>query len=176
MPTTHARALGNLFDISIGSVPADADGGAITGKRVSLKRARGVTIVVVGAAGTANDDLQVDLQEHSAASAGTSQDLDIITTYYHKSEASLDGDETWAAVTQAAASEITDVGGAGTSAELQQILAIDVAAEQLSEGFDFVSLNIPDLGSAGAKYVTIIYILWGLDQMRAPELLAHPQQ
>jgi hypothetical protein len=173
--TTTARALGRLFDIQIGSVPADADGGAITGKRVSLRDAQGVTILVIGAAGTAPDDLQLDLQEHNAASSGTSQDLDIITDYFHKSEATLDGDETWAKVTQAAASEITDVGGAGTSAEVQQLACIDVAAEQLSEGFNWVSLNIPDLGSAGAKYVAIVYILWGLKRQGAPESLSAPQ-
>lgn len=172
---TSARALGRLFDLSTGSVPADADGGAITGKRVSLRDAQGVTIVVIGAVGTASDDLQLDLQEHNAASGGTSQDLDIITDYFHKSELTLDGDETWTKVTQAAASEISDVGGAGTSAELQQLVAIDVAAEQLSEGFDWVSLNIPDLGSAGAKYVAVLYILWGLKQQRAPENLPAPQ-
>lgn len=172
---TVARALGRLFDISIGCVPSDADGGAVTGKRVSLRDAQGVTVLIVGAAGTANDDLQIDLQEHNAASGGTSQDLDIITDYFHKSEAILDGDETWAKVTQAAASEISDVGGAGTSAELQQLAAFDVAAEQLSEGFDWLSVNIPDLGSAGAKYVSVVYILWGLKQQRAPENLPAPQ-
>lgn len=173
--TTTARALGRLFDIQIGSVPADADGGAITGKRVSLKDAAGVTIVVVGAAGTAPDDLQLDLQEHDAATGGTSQDLDIITDYFHKSEATLDGDEQWAKVTQAAASEITDVGGAGTSAEVQQLAVIEVAAEQLSAGFDYVSLNVPDLGVAGAKYVAVLYILWGLNRQGAPESLPAPQ-
>lgn len=171
---TNARALGRLFDLSIGSVPADADGGAITGKRLRLRDYRGVTIVVIGAVGTANDDLAVDLQEHNASSGGTSQDLDIITDYFHKSELTLDGDETWTKVTQAAASEITDVGGAGTSAELQQILAIDVAAEQLSEGFDYISLNLPDLGSAGAKYVSVLYIMWGLSAQRAPESIDAP--
>lgn len=172
---TIARALGRLFDLSVGSVPADADGGAITGNRVSLRDAQGVTIVVIGAAGTAPDDLQLDLQEHNAASGGTSQDLDIVTDYFHKSEATLDGDETWTKVTQTAASEVADVGGAGTSAELQQLAVIEVAAEQLSEGFEYVSLNIPDLGVAGAKYVAILYILWGLKAQRAPENLAAPQ-
>lgn len=171
---TVARALGRLFDLSIGAVPTDMDASGVTGKRLRLSNYQGVTIVVVGAAGTANDDLQVDLQEHNAATGGTSQDLDIITDYFHKSEATLDGDETWAKVTQAAASEIADVGGAGTSAELQQILAFDVAAEQLSEGFDYISLNIPDLGSAGAKYCTILYIPWGLKAQRAPENLDAP--
>lgn len=173
--TTTARALGQLFDINIVTVPVDADAGAVTGKRTSLRNAAGVTFVVVGAVGTANDDLQLDLQEHTAATGGTSADLDIITDYFHKSEATLDGDETWAKVTQAAASEIADVGGAGTSAELQQIAVIEVAAEQLSEGYDFVSLNMPDLGSAGAKYVSIIAIVWGLSHQRAPENLAHLQ-
>lgn len=171
---TSARALGRLFDISAAIVPVDLEGGANTGKRIRVRDYQGVTVVVFAGAGTANDDLQIDLQEHNASSGGTSQDLDIITDYFHKSEATLDGDETWAKVTQSAASEISDVGGAGTSAELQQILVVDVAAEQLSEGFDYLSVNIPDLGSAGAKLGCALYIPWGLKAQRAPENLDAP--
>src|SRR5688500_9679363 len=118
-------ALGRLFDLSIGWVPVDAQS-AQTGKRVSLRNASGVTFVVIKAAGTAGDDHSYDLQQHTAASGGTTADLDIISYYFLKSETTLDGDETWTKVTQTAASEITDAGGAGTSAEEQQVLVIEV--------------------------------------------------
>lgn len=169
---TNARALGRLFDIAVGGVPIDLENASgITGKRMRLRDYQGVTVVVFAAAGTANDDLQIDLQEHDASSSGNSQDLDIITDYYHKTATTLAGTEQWAKVTQAAASEITDVGGAGTSAEKQQILAVDVAAEQLSDGFNYISVNIPDLGSAGAKIGCVLYIPWGLKDQRTPENL-----
>lgn len=163
------EALGRLFDISIGATPADAVAGAITGKRVRLNRASGVTIVVVAGAGS-TDILDVDLQEHSAATGGTSQDLDIIDHYYLKDETTLDGDETWTKVTQSAASEITNAG----SASAEQILVIEVDATQLSDGFEYVSLNVPDLGTNGSKYVTVLYLLRDLTVQRAPANLAAP--
>src|SRR5574341_101185 len=164
---TTARALGRLFDLAAGSVPVDAVGGAITGNRVSLKDCDGVTIVAFAAAGS-TDILDLDIQEHDAASGGTSQDLDVVTTFYHKSETTLDADETWTKVTQAAASEITDVGGAST----QNLVVVEIGAEQLSDGFKWVSCNVPDLGTNGTKFVAILYILHDLKVKRAPENLA----
>jgi hypothetical protein len=163
------EGLGRLFDISIGAVPTDAVAGAVTGKRVSLRNAGGVTIVVVAGAGS-TDILDVDLQQHTASTGGTSGDLDIIDHYYYKSETTLDGDETWTRATQTAASEITDVGAASE----EQILVIEVDARSLSDGYDYVSLNIPDLGTNGAKYCSILYILRDLAVQRTPANLVAP--
>lgn len=163
------EALGRLFDVSIGAVPTDAVAGAITGKRVSLRDAGGVTIVVV-TTGASTDITDVDLQQHTAASGGTTADLDVITRYYYKSEATLDGDETWTKGTQAAASEITNVGAA--SEEL--LLVIEVDATQLSDGYKYVSLDIPDLGTNGTRHCAILYFLRDLKVQRAPANLAAP--
>lgn len=168
--TTGARALGRLFDITTIAVPTDAVAGAITGNRVSLRGAGGVTFVVITSAGS-TDELDLDLQEHTAATGGVSQDLDIVTTYYQKTETTLDGDEDWTAVTQAAASEINDAAGASE----QTLLVVEVSAEQLSDGFTHLSLNVPDLGSNGSRYVAILAILHDLHAQRAPELLINPQ-
>jgi hypothetical protein len=165
-------ALGRSFDISIGWSPVDAQT-AQTGKRVSLRNAGGCTILVVKAAGTAGDDHSYDLQQHTASTGGTSADLDIITSYYLKSETTLDGDETWTRVTQSAASEITEAGGAGTSAEQEQILVIEVAATQLSDGYDYISLNSGGEGS-NAQLSTCIYLLRDLAAQRTPANLAAP--
>lgn len=163
------EGLGRLFDISIGAVPTDAVAGAITGKRVSLKNAGGVTIVVV-TTGASTDITDVDLQQHTAASGGTTADLDIIDHYYYKSETTLDGDETWTRATQAAASEITNVGAA--SEEL--LLVIEVDARSLSDGYDYVSLDIPDLGTNGTRHCAILYILRDLAVQRTPANLVAP--
>jgi hypothetical protein len=168
--TTGARALGRLFDITAIAAPADAVSSAITGNRVSLKHAGGVTFVVITSAGS-TDELDLDLREHTAATSGLSQDLDIITTYYIKSEATLDGDEDWTAVTQAAASEISDAGGASE----QTLLVVEVSADQLSDGYTHVSLDVPDLGSNGSRYVAILAITHDLYAQRSPELLINPQ-
>ena len=165
--TTTQRALGRLFNISVGAVPADAVNAAITGNRVHLKDCGGVTFVVVASAGS-TDILDVDLQQHTVATGGTPADLDIITTYFYQDETTLDGDETWTAATQSpAASEITNVGSAST----EQLLVIEVGAEQLADGYEWVSLNVPDLGGNGTKYVAILNIVHDLHIQRAPNLL-----
>lgn len=165
------EALGRLFDISAGIVPVDSQTAAMTGKRVSLKNAGGVTIVVFKAAGTANDDPVLDLQQHTAASGGTTADLDIIDHYYIKQEATLDGDETWTRVTQSAASEVTLN---STSAESQMIVVIEVDARSLSDGYDYISLDIADTGSAGAQLISCLYLLRDLAVQRTPANLVAP--
>lgn len=167
---TFARALGRLFNVSVGAVPTDAVAGAITGNRVSLRDAGGVSFIVVASAGS-TDILDVDLRQHTAATGGTSADLDIITKYYYQDEATLDGDETWTEGSQSAASEITDVG----SASAQQLLVIEVGAEQLSDGYNYVSLDVPDLGTNGTKYVAILNVVHDLHVQRKPQNLAHLQ-
>lgn len=166
----EAYALGKAFNVGATTPPTDAVAGAITGARTRLKDAAVCSFVVV-TTGASTDITDVDLQEHNAASGGTSQDLDIITTYYYKTETTLDGDEQWTKGTQSAASEITNVGAA--SEEL--LLVVEVRAEQLSDGFEWVSLNVPDLGTNGSRHVATIPILTGLKVQRAPEKLAAPQ-
>jgi len=173
MPTT-ARSLGRVFDIMPAIAPVDLEAGNVLGKRLHMKNYDNVAIVVFAAAGTANDDLQIDVNEHNAATGGTSQDLDIVTDYYHKQATALAGTETWVKTTQAAASEINDVGALGTSAERQNLLVVEISGDQLSDGFEWISVNIPDLGSAGAKLGCAFYIMTGLNVQRAPQNLVNP--
>jgi hypothetical protein len=168
--TTFALALGKTFDVRSVTPATDAVAGAITGNRVHLRDGEVCSFIVVKAtdAGT-TDDLAVDLQEHTAFTAGTTQDLDIITDYFSKSETTLDGDETWTRVSQAAASEIAAVAG---TAELQLVWVIEVHANQLAAGFEYVSLNVPDLGATDDQRVTIIPIVSNLNVQRQPENIA----
>lgn len=163
------EGLGRLFDVSIGCVPTDAVAGAVTGKRVSLKNADACTILVV-TTGASTDITDVDLQQHTASTGGTTADLDIIDHYYYKSETTLDGDETWTRATQTAASEITNVGAA--SEEL--LLAIEVSASQLSDGYSYISLDIPDLGTNGTRHCAVLYLLHELRAPRKPANLVAP--
>jgi hypothetical protein len=165
------EGLGRLFDLALGWAPADLQGG-ITGLRVNMEGASAITIVVIKAAGTAGDDPAFDLQQHTAYTGGTTADLDITNHYYLKAEVTLDNDETWTRVAQTAASEISDPGGATTSAEEQQILVIEVAAEQLSAGYTHVSLNATDPANANAQLGVCLYILHGLRDRRTPANLA----
>lgn len=166
---TKERALGHLFDVAVGMAPRDLSAAANTGLRIDMRKALVCTFVVLAGAGTAGDDLLLDLQEHTASSGGTSQDLDIITEYFKQSETTLDGDEVWTRITQAAASETADA--TGTTAEEQNLFVVEVRHDQLSDGFKWLSLNIPDLGAAGTKFGGVIAILSGLRQQGKPERL-----
>lgn len=163
------EGLGRLFDVSTAFVPTDAVAGAITGKRVSLKQAGGCTIVVQTTGGS-TDITDVDLQQHTASSGGTTTDLDIVDHYYYKSETTLDGDETWTRATQTAASEITNVGAA--SEEL--LLVIEVEATQLSDGYSYISLDVPDLGTNGTRFCSGLYLLRELRYPRKAANLSAP--
>lgn len=168
-----SEALGRIVDISIGAAPVDLSTAAVTGKRVSLKGAGGLTIVVVKAAGTAGDDPTVTLKQHTLSAAGTTADLAIIDHYYLKAEATLDGDETWTKKTQTAAATIVDPGGAGTSAEEQQIIVIEVDSKSLADGYSYVSLDVADVGT-NAQLGTVLYLLRDLRAGRAPANLQAP--
>lgn len=166
------EGLGREFDLGsvIGPV-ADLAAGANTGHRIHLKNAAAVTFVAyLGAVSAGTDTFVLDVQQHTAASAGTSGDLDVVTQWYHKSEASLDGDETWTKVTQAAASEVSLTGA--TYAALQMIVAIHISANQLSDGYEWVSLDIADPGTGGTRAGCVLAILHDLNVQRAPENLA----
>ncbi|MEC3993994.1 hypothetical protein VSR01_10735 [Actinacidiphila sp. DG2A-62] len=165
------EGLGRLFNLAIGAAPVDLSTAAVTGKRVSLQHASGITFLVFKGAGTAGDDPTITLQQHTAASGGTSSNLVAIDHYYLKDAATLAGTEQWVEKTQALAATIADPGGAGTSAEHQQLLAIEVNATALSDGYTHVSLNIADVG-ANAQLGAVLYVLHDLTVQRAPDALA----
>lgn len=171
------RGLGNVFDICSGiPVIADLAAGTNTGHRVHMRNYETCAVVFhkgVTSAGT--DTVVLTLQEHNAASSGTSQNLAVITDYYYKSEASLDGDEAWVEVTQAASATLTFLTGsvvAGTA--LQSIVVFEIEASSLSAGFEWVSLNIADPGTGGTIPGTVLYVMSGLKIMARPDLLAQP--
>lgn len=161
-------ALGRLFNIVPAVVPFDGNA-ASTGKRVSLKNAGGCTIVVYSGVGGASEPLTFDVQEHDAASSGTSQDLDVVTTVYKISETTLDADEVWTKVTQTAASEVIE---ATADSDLQKIYVVEIDASQLSDGFEYLSVNLTDPGVA--QPVAALYLVRDLHMQSAPESMAAP--
>jgi hypothetical protein len=158
------EGLGRLFDLSPIITPADLNSGASTGNRVHMVNCSAVTFVVFITAGA--NVATIDLQEHDAATGGTSQDLDIVDRCFRKSEATLDGDETWTLITQVAASEVA-MGQA-----LQQMWAIHVDASELSDGFEWISVDIDDPGAA--QVGCAIAILHDLNVQRGPAQLVQP--
>ena len=172
---TSGWGLGRLFDICSGiPVVADLAAGANTGHRLHLRNYDGVTVVFhKGVASAGTDTVTPTLQEHNAATGGTSQNLAVIDEWYMKSEASLDGDETWTRTTQTAAATIS-LTNAVLPAANQGIVVFEVLGEQLSAGFEWISVNIADPGAGGTIPGTVLYIPHGLKYKRRPDLMPQP--
>jgi hypothetical protein len=163
------EALGRLFDVVPAIIPIDLAAGANTGLRIKLEGAQGIAFVYFADAGTAGEDVDLDIQQHTAATAGTTADLDVITRVYTKQEATLDNDEAWTLTTQAAASEV-DLGAA--EGEVQSMAVCEVNANSLTDGFGWVSVNIPDPGTTAGKIGCVIGILYDLAVQRKAENMA----
>lgn len=164
------KGLGAIFDIGSAFVPVDFNtSDAATGHRVHMRNYQNIAFVIFKGAGTAGADPVITVQEHTAASSGTSTDLAVITEFYKKTETTLDGDETWARVTQAAAAT-ANLGL--TTAEEETIGVFEFTADQLSAGYEWISCNIAAT-VANAQLVSGLYILTGLKIQREPTLLAN---
>ena len=167
------EGLGNKYDVAIWFAPVDTNAGAITGKRVRLSRAGAIAAVLIKGAGTANDDPVLTVKQHTASTGGTTANLAVVDHYYLKNATTLAGSEAWTRLSQAAAATVSDPGGAGTSAESQQIVVVPILGTQLSDTYGWVSVDIADTGSAGAQLAAGIYILSDLAVQRTPANLAN---
>jgi hypothetical protein len=162
--------LGRSFDVCSGVVPVDFGASGATGHRLHMKNYGGVAIVVLLNNGTAAENPTITIQEHTAASGGTSTSLAVVDTIYTKTEAALDGDETWAKVTQSAGATFTN---ADWDNALEVIAVTEVHDSQLSDGYEWISANLSTPGTAHVGGV--IYIPFDLKVQRAPENLESPQ-
>lgn len=165
------KALGRVFDVAPVIAPVDTQTGAMTGRRVSLSRAGGVAFIFVKGAGTGSDDPVITVQEHNAASGGTSQNLPVVAEHYRKAAATVTGAETWTRTAQTAGATLTLTG----QATQQGVYVVEVMASSLSDGFTHVSVNIADTGAAGAQLGTCIAVLFDLERQAAPARLAASQ-
>jgi hypothetical protein len=163
------EALGRLFNVASVVAPVDLSTGAQTGQRVRLRQGTGVAFIYFAGAGTAGEDVDLDVQQHTAASAGTSADLDVVTHFYSKREATLDNDETWVRTPQAAASEVNLGDDEG---ENQVLAVVEIQANQLSDGYEWVSVNTTDSGTTAGKVGGVLALVYDLQAMRKPENLA----
>ena len=163
------EALGRLFNIASVIAPVDLAGGAATGTRVRVSDCSGVAFVYFAEAGTAGEDVDLDVQQHTAASGGTTADLDVVTRWFSKRETTLDNDEQWTKHTQSAASEV-DLGD--DEGENQIIAVVEVPTASLSDGYGWVSVNTTDSGATAGKLGCVLAITYDLQASRSPELLA----
>lgn len=152
------NGLGIDYDLSIGLSPVNLATAANTGKRVSMVNVKSVDIILIKGVGSETEDPVLTLKSHTASSGGTGTDLAVITEYYHKSAGALTGEEVWVKKTQNAAATISDPGGAGTSAESEQIVVFNVRADQLPQTDNYLSVDIADVGD-GAQLGSLLYIM-----------------
>lgn len=160
---TVRNGLGDRYDVGTGAAPVDLADGAVTGKRLAMRGLYSVDIVFVKGAGTADEDPVLTLKSHTAGSSGTSANLAVITEYYVKTETTLDNDETWTKVTQAAAATVT------RTAEAEEIVVFTVSQDDLPVGHTHISVDIASIGAeAGAQLGTVLYITHPMDK-RSPD-------
>lgn len=171
------RQLGNTIDFAVGINPvADIAAGANTGKRIHMRNYDNLLVAFFkNAASAGTDTVTLTLQEHTANTGGTSQNLAAITDWYYKSTAvALAGTEQWTEVTQAAAATLALADAGPIKAANQALVVFEVEAASLSAGFQWLSVNIADPGSGGTILGGVFYIPGGLKIMGNPAVLAGP--
>jgi hypothetical protein len=161
--------IGKTFDVCTQIIPVDLATAANTGHRINMENYQYATFFGYFAAGTAGEAPTMTLQEHTANTGGTSANLVVIDTYYQKEEASLDGDETWTAVAQTAAATVTDADWDDAN---EVLVGFTVSADELSDGYDWLSVNIADTGTAHIGCV--FAVMSGLRVQRKPGNLPQP--
>ncbi len=166
------EALGRLFDISAGTINVDINTSGATGKRVSLKKATGCSIVVVLPATGGTEDVVFTLKQYTASSSGTTANLAICDHYYIKAGTTLAGTETWTKVTNNSGTKTQTVTVVGaTYGASQCIVVIPVDAAQLSDTYAYIGLDTADPGST-ARVISVLYFLHDLEVQRRPANLA----
>lgn len=173
--------LGFEFDIVHG-IPTVADlaAGNNTGKRVHMRNYDVLGILFYkNAASAGTDNIVITLNEHTAASGGSSQVLAGIQTYYIKSTAAaLTGAETWTEVDNTSGglpqSTLTLTGAAQAANQLMVYFDVSAAKQTQQSGYQWMSISIADPGSAGTIVGGLFYIMGGLHMQRRPDLLVNP--
>ncbi|MFC7817559.1 hypothetical protein ACFUTR_23295 [Streptomyces sp. NPDC057367] len=162
--------LARLFDVGTCFAPVDLSTAGATGKRLSIKGASATAVMVsLAAAASGTETVTLTLKEHTASSAGTTQDLAVIDHYWIKAEATLDNDEAWTKVTQTAAATVALTGA--TYATQEALVIIPVNTASVSDGYTHISLDASDPGTV-ARLASAQYLPHDLLVQRAPEMLA----
>jgi hypothetical protein len=162
--------LGYTVDAGPCWAPVDLTTAGATGLRANFRNARSIIFLVdLAAAASGTEDVVLTLNEHTAASAGTTTNLATVKTAWVKSATALAGTESWVAITQAAAATFTLAGA--TYAAKQCKIAIQVRADELDEGYSYVSLSAGDPGTV-ARLSSANTLLTDLVERRDPANLS----
>jgi hypothetical protein len=154
-------SLGNKYDLGTAVSPSDLAAGASTGKRLFMPGLYSVDVVVVKGAGTADEDPVISVQSHAVPTAGTPQNLAVVSEYFTKSETALDNDEVWVRNTQVASHQIT------ATAEEEQVIVFTIRQQDVPSGRPYVSVNVSDAGD-DPQVAAVLYVLHPQDKQASP--------
>lgn len=161
--------LGRAYDLGIAVVPVDLSGGAVTGKRIHLSRASGVSVVLFKGAASSGTDPALTFNAYAAASGGSaSASYTGPTLMYKKSAATYTGAQTWSKVSVTPSSNVVTIASENGN---QGLYLFDIYGTQLPDGFPFLEVDTADAGSV-AQLGGILYILHDLTVQRTPANLA----
>lgn len=128
--------------------PVDLNTADNTGERIDMKNLKRCTFIAILAAGNTTSAHSFALKQHTVSTAGTPAALEVSNPYFHKIGAATK----FTKVDVTTAEDTYDLHALlGNSAS---IVVFEVLAEQLTEGYRYVSLDIADAG--GAQLGTVI--------------------
>jgi hypothetical protein len=163
------EALARLVDLSVGIAPVDLSAAAVTGKRVALKRASGLMVVLFKGAASSGTDPALTFKEATLATGGTSQNMVTPPAYFwQKTGAALAGTEVWTQVTATYASGVQTLTGQQGN---QGIFVWDILSEDLSAGFSYIEVDASKAGTV-AQLGAVLLIPHDLLSQRYPSNLA----
>jgi len=152
-----------LESIQVVSViePVDLLAGANSGDWVHLGGTPGfrrcLFLFTKGAGGTGGDDPTITLQEATSAAGGGAQNLVKIDRIYSKEAATdLTSTGVFTIVSQTAAATYSTA----TLAENAALIGVEVKDEDLSAGFEFVTINVADPGAGNAQIGAVLAVLF----------------
>jgi len=135
--------------VKVGVLPADINAAAKTGARISMSKLDKLAIVVIHDAGA--DTVDITVQQHNAASGGTSKALAISNPYFTKVTAET-------AFTKHEVSTATETYATVTT--VAGVLVLEINAEDLDRTygaeFGWVSVNLG--ATTAAKVVSVLYV------------------
>ena len=123
-------------------VPVDLNTAANTGLRFDMQKFKRVTFLVNLAAGTTTTTHTFSLKQHTVSSAGTPAVLAVANPYFHKIGAATEFTKV-EVETEADSYDLHALLGNAVA-----LVAFEVLAEDLTQGYRYVSLDIADTGGA----------------------------
>ena len=184
------EALGRLYDLSIGFQITDAHAGAITGKRVSMKHASGLSAELIKAADNSQQDPVITVSYATAATGGSitgwpNPSASVIAAtpqYFYKKAAvgtaAMTGAETWSKVAISPAAGVFTLTGEGSNNGIyviplnptDPVTGLGTSAG----GFpDYVEVDVGSIGST--QYMAMLFILHDLEVQEDPTRMFNAQ-